>query len=686
MCGISMKKDVSQSNIFVSNDDVRVPSRRQLRCDENQSSNLQRLKEDEFNEDLFSGNLLFDLFELDENRFVRWWNSLVTAVAFLDFSVAIIQTFPSICIDQPHALKYISSSLLEFKQQIELLFSVLWFLDAFVAAHQVRIQNRRTKDKSRLLPKRTPEPEEAGHNYYKWRNSEVVYFTSVTIHLLLIPVGFYMYVLDLFYGAKIQAYFLLFLRQQQNNQLTKVKSSNDPFAHYTLFYVILSRVQSLGAALLHGRIQTSAKAFRLSVLRELIRRFLARPSRFYRRTRRFVRFVQWAHYGGPIVNKVKDFKLSVENLRIQYREERDARRAREVRERSRKDRNEKEICESAARVIQHAFRSHHVRIKTNALRALTGQREYFAARRLQRQFRASLKRARHRIKNNIDEFVLLQKEERMRRKQGDQLELSKRKRMYELQAELTQRFQTLVNKELLLMPNTQFAVSWKILMLLVVSCDVMGLIIRPLMHRYGYILLEMTLPSALDKWASALRIPPRRVCRLSQGSLSASQCSHDKSKKQKLFVLIEGATWMPKRSCHDPEVLPWYCGRRFLGAMIMSISEFLIRDFVSVLGIIRCLDIFVTFFTGELDQRTGLLQPKPFLKRWIIPGLLLQSLVNPSFAAATGCVHPILSWMRQQGPFRVLRWTVALFYPTALHFRALIIHLWRKLVRFENYK
>ncbi len=125
----------------------------------------------------------------------------------------------------------------------------------------------------------------------------------------------------------------------------------------------------------------------------------------------------------------------------------------------------------------------------------------------------------------------------------------------------------------------------------------------------------MALPSVLDKLPSALRIPPRRICRLSQESLNAFQCSHGNRKKQKLFILIQGATWMPKRSCHDPETLPRYCEWYVLGAMIISISEFLVRDFVSVLGMIRCLDIFITFFTGEVDRKTGLLQPKPFMKR-----------------------------------------------------------------------
>jgi hypothetical protein len=440
-----MKKDVAQLCNSVSKD-VRFLSLKVLPyCDENQSPELQRLTEDEFSDDLYLENLLADVFEIDENRIVRWWNTLVKSVAFLDFSLAIIRTFSSI--DQPYALKYMFSLFLQFKQEIELLFSALWFIDAFVAVHQVRVRARRARDKSRL---RTSEQEEARAN---WTSSELVYFTSVTIQLLLIPVGFYTYVRDRAGGAKIQNYFHVLLRQEHSNQREEI-GTDDPFAHYTLLYVVLNHVHSLLAAILHGRFQALAKAFRLSVIRELMRRFIARPFRFYQRTRRFIRFVQWTHYMGPIANKVRDLKLSIESLRVQYREERDARRAREARDRSQEYRNETKIREYAAWVIQCAFRSHHVR-KTKALRALTNQIEYFAAKRLQRQFRASLKRARDRIKKNVKEYVLLAKEERMRRKQGDQLKLSQRKRMYELQAELTRSFQKLVNKELSLMPNTQ---------------------------------------------------------------------------------------------------------------------------------------------------------------------------------------------------------------------------------------
>ena len=132
------------------------------------------------------------------------------------------------------------------------------------------------------------------------------------------------------------------------------------------------------------------------------------------------------HYFGPLLNKVKEFKETICNLRVQYRQERDARCAKRARAKSWTNRNPVESREHAAQIIQGVFRSHHVRRKTNTLRMLIRQREYLAARRLQRHFRASLQCARERIQKKREEFLSLLKEEQLHRKRGEVLEASRR--------------------------------------------------------------------------------------------------------------------------------------------------------------------------------------------------------------------------------------------------------------------
>ena len=74
----------------------------------------------------------------------------------------------------------------------------------------------------------------------------------------------------------------------------------------------------------------------------------------------------------------------------------------------------------------------------------------------------------------------------------------------------------------------------------------------------------------------------------------------------------------------------------------------------------------MVFFTGEYNQNSGVLEPKKLFPRWILPGLVLQLLVNPKMESASEVVAIVIDGLLYHGPVRVLRWIVALFYPTLL--------------------
>ena len=76
--------------------------------------------------------------------------------------------------------------------------------------------------------------------------------------------------------------------------------------------------------------------------------------------------------------------------------------------------------------------------------------------------------------------------------------------------------------------------------------------------------------------------------------------------------------------------------------------DFILEEFLILVSIVCFLDVFVVFFTGELDAVTGELLPKPFVARWIAPGLLLQLLLNPRLGSLGRLFHKqfkvLLSW------------------------------------------
>mmetsp|Transcript_13535 Transcript_13535/g.38081 ORF Transcript_13535/g.38081 Transcript_13535/m.38081 type:complete len:868 (-) Transcript_13535:508-3111(-) len=121
--------------------------------------------------------------------------------------------------------------------------------------------------------------------------------------------------------------------------------------------------------------------------------------------------------------------------------------------------------------------------------------------------------------------------------------------------------------------------------------------------------------------------------------------------------------------------LPWYCAKSFISIhnFYRWTWNFIIDQIQIVISIICFLDVFVKFFTGEIDPVTGELRPKPFVRRWLFPGLLLQLLVNPAIGAFSTAFFRFADWVMVIGPVRVLRWCIAVVVPIAYGLRNIVI-------------
>jgi len=99
------------------------------------------------------------------------------------------------------------------------------------------------------------------------------------------------------------------------------------------------------------------------------------------------------------------------------------------------------------------------------------------------------------------------------------------------------------------------------------------------------------------------------------------------------------------------------------------------------------MDVFVTFFTGVINPANGNLDPKPFFPRWILPGIVLQILVNPKMADVSILVKKIIKGVHHVGPARAARWSIAFILPILRDFVAWFEwNVWMKLVVKENQK
>jgi len=83
---------------------------------------------------------------------------------------------------------------------------------------------------------------------------------------------------------------------------------------------------------------------------------------------------------------------------------------------------------------------------------------------------------------------------------------------------------------------------------------------------------------------------------------------------------------------------------------ISSSSHILATAMVPVVNAIFFLDVFITFFTGELASSTGTLIPKPFFTRYIVPGIALQLIVNPTMIEISQMVKQMMIHAIHIGP------------------------------------
>mmetsp|Transcript_7975 Transcript_7975/g.17154 ORF Transcript_7975/g.17154 Transcript_7975/m.17154 type:complete len:864 (+) Transcript_7975:101-2692(+) len=121
--------------------------------------------------------------------------------------------------------------------------------------------------------------------------------------------------------------------------------------------------------------------------------------------------------------------------------------------------------------------------------------------------------------------------------------------------------------------------------------------------------------------------------------------------------------------------LHWYCTKPYssIHDFYRSTWNFIIDQIQVIISIICFLDVFVKVFTGEIDPITGELRPRPFFRRWIFPGLLLQLLVNPAIGSFSTMLFRCMDLVMVIGPVRVLRWCIAVAVPIVYASKSIMI-------------
>jgi hypothetical protein len=338
-------------------------------------------------------------------------------------------------------------------------------------------------------------------------------------------------------------------------------------------------------------------------------------------------------------------------------------------------------------MIQSIFRARQARKMVHALRLIKMDREYIATLKIQYFLRKKLRQKR--------EYLQMKREELIRLQSIKEKELSDKQklRMYELQ--------DVLNRKLLLRPNTSFAVYWKIFFAICLIWELANAAAKPWLFdvtKKESRTNNSDMPATLVE-LMAERLVPTRVTELSecqefknaqksltlrwfrksnnslQGGLAIDNrpwyCSDPYATIQESFRDVVALALVPvhvsefsecklpkeaKRLQQSVHSTPWYCEYKSSHAAYRFIVDVFWKYFAVGVGIAYFLDVFITLFTGEFHPESGVLMPKPFIQRWVLPGLGLKLLVNPYMNAVSEWTFEVGVHLLDYGPIRVWRW------------------------------
>ena len=528
-------------------------------------------------------------------------------------------------------------------ERIGILFSLIWFVDSFVWADHRRLQAMERIDKKSLLSHDTADDVE-------WRHCQDVYVRTMAFQILMLPVGFVESLLNFVTGILVTAP----LPAPPSAQLATTSTVRNPGTSRstaTLGFVVLEYIGDTVAPILGERWES----FRHDRVRRIIRLLMIygirHPFRFRRRLKRWLRTFRWIKQLAPVVGTLNKLRGNLGALKKRYRQYYRTKRAKNLRVLRRQQMTDAALREYCAILIQKTFRSHNSRRKLRLMNMISAKEDVFAAISLQRQLRKWMRRAKARLRRDWQELKRLHAIPLL------EMNPDERRRMYTLRMELQKETDYLLNKKLLLRPNTSFAVFWKLLFVVSAFFEISVLSVRPIAIEakrskvekpvsWETNFIDMYIPKPLVKSPVCRQAPVR--------------------KKNIIARLFRRSTTTAK-----PAILPWYCNKTVsrLQSKLVVAAIWLIHQTVNIFWFISFLDVFVVFFTGSYNSVSGRLEPAPFVVRWIVPGLCFQLLVNDKVEKAYSVVRQMIEGLLHHGPNRVFRWTIVLFFPLGMKLR-----------------
>ena len=680
----------------------------------------------------FEDFLLNEDLGLEFDGLYYFWRFCVGATGLLDILACIL---PSLVRSYNHipkthsddtfhvAIDGLSTYLDRHDTTIGFLFSAVWFMDTFLAAHAKFKIIVLDGERSQCLGNGG----EAEQRTNWWQTPSFVYYRSTIIQLLLLPVGFYLFAFfvvdDLFHSIVLED-----LGKVHKTVVETAKHRFSTDSKGSVLFVVLQhivlKISGLTTQALRSKLRQIVRKLRPAAIKTLVSTVFRNPRRFRRTLKKILTVVRWMKYLAPLVGAINKLKGNVDDMRNKRRQKRIADKQRRVQQLLWTT-TPLQIREAqAATIIQRAHRAHMRRkaLTVKGLQSSWGDTKHVAAITIQVALRSYLFRARLRLRKKASEFQRLCD---IQQEQKEGLDRQAKKRLFELQDELCAEANRLINKRLLLRPNTRFAVAWKVLFVVSVVLEVTQLALKPWFesHKNHGAVQRMSMPDFIALSFVPTRASQRKECgyiperkgvssldffwtRKRKNQLDAASmpwyCTQPGSSIQEAYSDVLSLLLVPAPASEWPDCREtkhkwresakgdskrWYCHEpySYLHHIYRRVFDYLLDQFIIIISFVCFLDVFVTFFTGEIHALTGELIPKPFFARWLIPGLALQLLLNPQLATLADCVATFWNAVLDFGPVRVLRWSVTTIVPIVVFlWQKFTRYVWMPLVKYEN--
>lgn len=621
------------------------------------------------------------------------WKTALAITAGLDFISSTVVPFLLVqegegekAFWQEHILshptiKAILSSLDQNAVYFGLAFSLCFVIQAFRDAKVKREQALRKRDRARLLHRgdsiRFLDEDDPLNKsgYFQGTGPWVVFCAALFLQLLLLPVGFYALLYQSFqlltyqdsaglnHSRDLVTDSIMDATNKENAMRVIINSTSKivdiPIGHESFatdgnlsVVMLIAKYagMTIGASLKQKLVKRGWKEGRKFGLQAIIK-----PRKVWKNVKKAMKWMRWIKYLAPLLAASNKLRENLCELLMKLRQRKDAVVAMKIRRILWKKMTVEERQAKAARGIQSMYRSYQVRRARWALAIFQCHMDELAAIRVQRVLRKILYRARCRIKQKRTELKKLEATEQCAVRTGRRrmtMSPYDRKRLYQLQDEMkTSTSSQSIDRRLLLRPNTRFAVVWKSFFVLCVIIEICELAVNPLLavQKNNTSGVSPTFSSKLEGWMVPLPVSELKEC----------SCLENERNELNSWIL---ASTRPTRCPSDP----WFCSQTFINAqsVYIAVMLFILKHSMAIVACIVFLDVPIHFYTGELCPEMGSVIPKPFLIRWIAPGLMLQLAVNPQMESTSTAAFALVNHALKIGPIRVWRWIDAFFYPT----------------------